>query len=83
MPPRFAQRREMSREGLRISYIDVVPEEVRAARDLADGAGGDTGIEHGGLELGVLKEDLNHPDIHVLLTRLGEAVGQGCAAPLA
>ena len=43
-----------------------------------DRLGGDPGIERRGVELGVPEQDLDHPDIDVLLQQMrGEAVPQG------
>ena len=46
-------------------------EAIQRAHDLADGVGGDAGIKRRGLELGVPKQDLNDPDINVLLEQVG------------
>src|SRR6202158_3679683 len=40
---------------------------IERAYDLPDGLGGDTRIERGGVELGMSQQDLDHPDIGVLL----------------
>src|SRR5882724_2394039 len=40
---------------------------IERAYDLPDGLGGDTRIERGGIELGMSQQDLDHPDIGVLL----------------
>src|SRR6267154_1825270 len=51
---------------------------IQRAHDFANGVGGNTGIERGGLELGVAKQDLDHPNINVLLKQVGcEAMAQG------
>src|SRR6266487_3427029 len=51
---------------------------IQRAHDFANGVGGNTGIERGGLELGVPKQDLDHPNINVLLKQVGcEAMAQG------
>src|SRR6266478_955814 len=43
---------------------------IERAHDLPDGLGGDTRIERGGVELGVSQQDLDHPDIGVLLQKM-------------
>ena len=51
---------------------------VQWAHDLLDCLGGDAGIERGSVELGMAEQDLDHPDIDVLLEQVsGEAVPQG------
>src|SRR5215204_3989848 len=52
-------------------------EPIERAHDHADGVGGDTRIERGGLELGVPEQGLDHADVDVLLQQVGrEAVAQ-------
>src|SRR5829696_6954470 len=52
-------------------------EPIERAHDHADGVGGDTRIERGGLELGGPEQDLDHADVDVLLQQVGrEAVAQ-------
>src|SRR5450755_4510709 len=51
---------------------------VEWAHDLPDGLGGDACVERRGVELGMAEQDLDHPDIDVLLEQMsGEAVPQG------
>ena len=53
-------------------------EAIERAHDLADGLGGDAGVERRGVELGVPKQDLDHPNIDVLLEQMRrKAVTQG------
>jgi hypothetical protein len=53
-------------------------EAIQWAHDLADGVGGDAGVERRCLKLGVTQQDLNHPNIDVLLEQVGrKAVAQG------
>jgi len=53
-------------------------EPIERAHDLADGIGGDTGIERRRFELGVTKQHLDHPNINVLFKQMGrKAVPQG------
>src|SRR5215471_9058365 len=50
---------------------------IQWADDRADGVGGDARIEHGGLELGMTEQHLDHADVGVLLQEVGrEAVAQ-------
>src|SRR5215813_5421793 len=44
---------------------------LQRAHDLADRLGGDAGIERRGVEFGVTKQDLDDPDIDVLLEQVG------------
>src|SRR5215207_3943583 len=54
------------------------PDPVEGAHDRADRGGGDTGIERGGLELGVPEQHLDDANVDVLLQQMrGEAVAQG------
>src|ERR1700736_5059687 len=62
--------------------FDALPElgcnAIERAHDLPDGLGGDTRIERGGVELGMSQQDLDHPDIGVLLQKMRrKAVSQG------
>ncbi len=51
---------------------------LERARYRPDGLGGNTGIEGGGVELGVPEQDLDDADVDVLLQQVrGEAVAQG------
>src|ERR1700692_4279966 len=43
---------------------------IERAHDLPDGLGGDAGVERRGVELGVPQQDLDHPDIGVLLQKM-------------
>ena len=50
-------------------------EVLERARDLADGPGGDLGVERRGVELLVPEQDLDHADVDLLLEQMGgEAV---------
>jgi hypothetical protein len=50
-------------------------EPVERAHDLADGVGGHLRVARGGVELGMAEQDLDHPDVDVLLKQMsGEAV---------
>src|SRR5437773_3848556 len=50
---------------------------IERAHDLLDRLGGDAGVECGGVELGMAEQDLDHPNIDVLLEQVGgEAVPQ-------
>jgi hypothetical protein len=44
---------------------------IERAHDLADCLGGDAGIERCGVELGVPQQDLDHPNVDVLLQQVG------------
>jgi hypothetical protein len=46
-------------------------EAVERAHYLADGVGGDAGVKRRGVELGVPKQNLDHPNIDVLLEQMG------------
>src|SRR5215213_10106819 len=53
------------------------PDPVEGAHDRADCAGGDAGIERGGIELGMAEQDLDDANVDVLLQQMrGEAVAQ-------
>src|SRR3954471_10582872 len=53
------------------------PDPVERAHDGADCAGGDAGIERGGVELGMAEQDLDDANVDVLLQEMrGEAVAQ-------
>src|SRR6266446_6657503 len=53
-------------------------EAIERAHDLAYRVGGDARIERRGVELGVTEQDLDHPNIDVLLEQMGrEAMAQG------
>src|SRR6201995_395117 len=43
---------------------------IERAHDLSDGPGGDAGVKRRGVELGVPQQDLDHPDIGVLLQKM-------------
>jgi hypothetical protein len=50
---------------------------LKRARYRTDGLGGNTGIERGGVELGVPEQDLDDADVDILLQQVrGEAVAQ-------
>src|SRR5918992_3025912 len=52
-------------------------EPVERAHHRADRGGGDAGVERGGVELGVTQQDLDYPDVDVLLQQVGgEAVAE-------
>src|SRR5687767_14305143 len=51
------------------------PEPVERAHYRADRGAGDPSVERGGVELGVAQQDLDHPNVDVLLQQVGrEAV---------
>src|SRR6202035_3497385 len=50
--------------------LELGRDAIERAHDLPDGLGGDAGIERRGVELGVPKQDLDHPDIGVLLQQM-------------
>jgi hypothetical protein len=52
-------------------YVGGGREAVERAHDRADRVGGHPRIEAGGLELGMAEQDLNHPDIDLLLQEVG------------
>ena len=58
--------------GGRLVFLDMQRREaIERAHDLADGIGGDTGIERRRLEFGVPKQNLDHPNINVLFKQMG------------
>src|SRR5215218_10912721 len=62
----------------RPDLLELDRDMLQRAHDLADRLGGDAGIERRGVELGVTEQDLDHPDIDVLLEQMGgKAVPQG------
>src|SRR5919205_195119 len=68
----------MAGSGARIVAFHQQPEMLERARHRPDRLGGDAGIEGGGVELGVAEQDLDDPDVDVLLQQVrGEAVAQG------
>ena len=52
------------------ALLELARNMIERAHDLPDGLGGDAGIERGGVELGVPQQDLDHPDIGVLLQKM-------------
>src|SRR5664280_1260931 len=52
------------------ALLELACNAIERAHDLPDGLGGDTRIERGGVELGVPQQDLDHPDIGVLLQKM-------------
>src|SRR5215470_5178826 len=55
--------------------LDRHNELLERAPDLADGPGGDLGVERGGVELLVPEQDLDHANVDLLLEQMGgEAV---------
>src|SRR5258705_12090343 len=57
------------------ALLELARNAIERAHDLPDGLGGDTGVERRGVELGVPQQDLDHPDIGVLLQKMrGKAV---------
>ena len=44
---------------------------IQRAHDVPDGVGGDARVERGRVELGVSQQNLDHPDIDVLLKQVG------------
>src|ERR1700736_1587026 len=60
------------------ALLELARNAIERAHDLPDGLGGDSRIERGGVELGVPQQDLDHPDIGVLLQKMRrKAVSQG------
>src|SRR6202166_1644303 len=60
------------------ALLELARNAIERAHDLPDGLGGDTRIERGGVELGMSQQDLDHPDIGVLLQKMGrKAVTKG------
>src|SRR6202051_7756 len=60
------------------ALLELARNAIERAHDLPDGLGGDPRIERGGVELGVPQQDLDHPDIGVLLQKMGrKAVTKG------
>src|ERR1700688_789044 len=64
--------RDTSRaSGGRLSALfELARNMIERAHDLPDGLGGDAGVERRGVELGVPQQDLDHPDIGVLLQKM-------------
>src|SRR6266700_5737393 len=52
------------------ALLELARDAIERAHDLPDGLGGDTRIERRGVELGVPQQDLDHPDIGVLLQKM-------------
>src|SRR5882757_2061000 len=50
--------------------LELARDAIERAHDLPDGLGGDPRIERRGVELGVPQQDLDHPDIGVLLQQM-------------
>ena len=46
---------------------EMRPEPVERTHHGADRGGGDAGVERGGVELGMAQQNLDHPDVDVLL----------------
>ena len=64
--------------GRRFGLLELSRDAVERAHDLLDRLGGDARIERRGVELGMAEQDLDHPDIDVLLEQMGgKAVPQG------
>src|SRR3954470_17609393 len=52
------------------TLLEFARDAIERAYDLPDGLGGDPRIERRGVELGVPQQDLDHPDIAVLLQQM-------------
>src|SRR5882672_12025798 len=52
------------------ALLELARDAIERAHDLPDGLGGDTRIERRGVELGMSQQDLDHPDIGVLLQQM-------------
>src|SRR5271156_893259 len=52
------------------ALLEFARDAIERAHDLPDGLGGDTRIERCGVELGMPQQDLDHPDIGVLLQKM-------------
>src|SRR6267154_79579 len=52
------------------TLLELACNAVERAHDLPDGLGGDAGVERRGVGLGVPQQDLDHPDIGVLLQQM-------------
>src|SRR3982074_2886086 len=64
--------------GGRLDPLDLTGDMLQRAHDFPNRLGGDACIERRGIEPGVPEQDLDHPDIDVLLEQVGgEAVPQG------
>src|SRR5438034_6612774 len=64
--------------GGRLSLLELEGDMLQRAHDLADGLGGDAGIERRGIELGVTEQDLDHPNIDVLFQKMGGKAVSEC-----
>src|SRR5271155_4043257 len=62
--------REFVSGGRLSGLLELARNAIERAHDLPDGLGGDTGIQRGGVELGMSQQDLDHPDIGVLLQQM-------------
>src|SRR5258708_1762040 len=52
------------------ALFELARNAIERAHDLADGLGGDAGIERRGVEPGVPQQDLDHPNVGVLLQQM-------------
>src|SRR6266566_8106601 len=52
------------------ALLELARDAIERAHDLPNGLGGDTCIERRGVELGMPQQDLDHPDIGVLLQQM-------------
>src|SRR5258708_5013761 len=72
---RDTKSRALSR---RLDPLELTGDMLQRTHDLLDRLGGDARVERRGVELGMTKQDLDHPDIDVLFQKMGgEAVPQG------
>src|SRR6266705_931501 len=53
-----------------VALLELARDAIERAHDLPDGLGGDAGVERRGVELGVPQQDLDHPNISVLLQKM-------------
>src|SRR5260370_34775648 len=52
------------------ALLDLARNAIERADDLPDGLGGDARIERRGVELGMAQQDLDHPNVGVLLQKM-------------
>src|SRR5450631_2596473 len=57
--------------GGRLGLFELARDAIERAHDLPDGIGGDARIERRGVELGVPQQDLDHPNVDILLQQVG------------
>src|SRR3984885_557918 len=61
------------------ALLELARNTIERTHDLPDGLGGDAGVERCGVELGVPQQDLDHPDIGVLLQDASQSCDEACA----